>query len=310
MMALSEKRVCDALKAREEELKQSTTAMDKVTMTLMSFFAPETCPGCACAFEHAGSCAAMHCGFCKEHFCLYCKTIFKSEGSTAKKGDISTIAHTHVFNCDKKPSKETILTDSVLFPVGCGLTDGRFLDAFFKVRRLEMLEFQMQQGECTLCMSFSYLKSKCSHSDWTPQECRRLVMDKDFQDVLKSIKERQTFYRDAFPEKPRLLSFAFHKVRVSVAVCKCTLNITQVIGIDAAFDFDVSTMNPAWMNNVEDGCLTERPKRRHLPPDDIEMRQLAPICDMGFTVAQARYALDACNGNIDLAVHMLFNWNE
>jgi hypothetical protein len=36
MMALSEKRVCDALKAREEELKQSTTAMDKVTMTLMS----------------------------------------------------------------------------------------------------------------------------------------------------------------------------------------------------------------------------------------------------------------------------------
>jgi hypothetical protein len=38
------------------------------------------------------------------------------------------------------------------------------------------------------------------------------VLDPGFQDILKSLKERQTFYRGLHPEKPRLLSFAFHKV--------------------------------------------------------------------------------------------------
>jgi len=141
-------------------------------------------------------------------------------------------------------------------------------------------------------------------------------MDQDFQDVLKSIKERQTFYRGVCPEKPKLLKFAFHKVRVCIAVRKCTLMITQVIGIDAKFDFDVSTMNPPWMNDVEDGCLKERPKRRPVPNVDnanqILQQQLLQqhIVDLGFSHVEARHALDACNGNLDLAVNMLFNAME
>jgi len=313
MMAVAEKQVCDALKARDAQLGAGPAQTGKVELTLMNFFAPETCPGCACAFEHAGSCAAMYCENCKQHFCLYCKKIFKAEGSNSKKPDISTIAHNHVFECEKKPSKESILTDSVLFPVGSGPSDGRFLDAFFKIRRLEMLEFQLQQGKCTPCMScwFFYLKSIFSHSDWTSEECRRLVMDKDFQDVLKSIKERQTYYRGVCPAKPTLLKFAFHKVRVCIAAGKCTLIITQVIGIDPDFDFDVSTFNPPWMNNLEDGVLKVRPKRQVL--NDNPVRWPTPmecyLVELGFTLEVARHAIEACGGDVFLAVNMLVNNN-
>jgi len=92
MMVLAEKRVEEALKAKDSELR-AQPHKDKVSMTLMNFFAPERCPSCACAFEHAGSCAAMHCAFCKQHFFLYCKLIFKAEGSTVKKTDTSTMRH-------------------------------------------------------------------------------------------------------------------------------------------------------------------------------------------------------------------------
>jgi hypothetical protein len=147
MMVLAEKRVEEALKARDAELR-AQPHQDKVSTTLMHLFAPETCPNCECCFEHAGSCALMYCEYCKYHFCLYCKLLIKSAKPNAKKDDLSAIGHEHVFKCEKKPSVEHILTGTVLFPVGAGASDGLFMDAFFKVRRLEMLEFQMQQGEC------------------------------------------------------------------------------------------------------------------------------------------------------------------
>ena len=152
MTAVADKQVMDALKAKEAADK-TQPHVDRVSMTLTTFFAPETCPSCGCAFEHSGSCAAMYCESCKSHFCLYCRTIMRGEGTTTRKQDFSTIAHNHVMDCEKKPPIDQILTNAVLFPVGNGATDGHFMDAFFKIRRLEMLQFQMQQGECTLCMS-------------------------------------------------------------------------------------------------------------------------------------------------------------
>ncbi len=146
-MVLADKRVEEALKAKEAELRVHPQK-DKVSMTLMNFFAPETCPHCECCFEHAGSCALMFCENCKNHFCLYCKVLIKSLSKNAKKEDLSAIGHEHIFSCDKKPLLEQILTGTVLFPVGGGPSDGLFIDAFFKARRLEMLEFQMQQGQC------------------------------------------------------------------------------------------------------------------------------------------------------------------
>jgi hypothetical protein len=150
-MLLAEKRVEDALKVREAELR-AQPHHDKVSSTLMNLFAPETCPHCSISFEHAGACALMYCEFCKHHFCLYCKLIIKSTKGGSKKDDISAIGHEHVFNCEKKPDLHQILSGTVLFPVFSGPSDGLFMDAFFKTRRLEMLEFQLQQGECTLCI--------------------------------------------------------------------------------------------------------------------------------------------------------------
>ena len=147
MMVLAEKRVEEALKTRDAELR-AQPHQDKVSTTLTNFFAPEACPHCACSFEHAGSCALMWCEFCKHHFCLYCKLLIKSAKPNAKKDDLSAIGHDHVFKCEKKPYLDQILTGTVLFPVGSGPSDGLFMDAFFKVRRLEMLEFQLQQGDC------------------------------------------------------------------------------------------------------------------------------------------------------------------
>jgi hypothetical protein len=147
MMVLAEKRVEEALKTRDAQLR-AQTHHDKVSTALLEFFAPETCPHCTCSFEHAGSCALMYCEYCKHHFCLYCKLLIKSPKPNAKKDDISAIGHEHVFKCEKRPSLDQVLTGTVLFPVGAGASDGLFMDAFFKCRRLEMLEFQMQQGEC------------------------------------------------------------------------------------------------------------------------------------------------------------------
>lgn len=143
------------------------------------------------------------------------------------------------------------------------------------------------------------------------------MLDPGFQDILKSLKERQTFYRGIYPEKPRLLSFAFHKVHfLPCWLVKCTPYKTpQVIGINDTFDFDVSTFNPPWMNNIEDGCLTERPRRMQVPPiaDDIQDAiriNLPLVVELGFAPAQAQHALEACRGNLERAVAMLFQFDD
>lgn len=84
-----------------------------------------------------------------------------------------------------------------------------------------------------------------------------------------------------------------------------------MIGIDDTFDFDVSTFNPAWMNNIEDGCLAERPRRLQAPPISADIQEAIRInlplaIELGFSPDQARHALEACRGNLEQAIAMLF----
>lgn len=90
-----------------------------------------------------------------------------------------------------------ILTDSVLFPVGAEENNkGDFLDAFFKIRKLRVLKAQMKE--------------------WSAADCKRLVMHEHFQELLISIQQRQTKFREEVPEKQQLLKFPFFKASASV----------------------------------------------------------------------------------------------
>lgn len=71
------------------------------------------------------------------------------QGPISKAGDLNTIAHNHVFDCEKKPMLDEILTESVLFPCGSEEDNGEFMDALFKIRRLRVLKHQMQ-GKCIM----------------------------------------------------------------------------------------------------------------------------------------------------------------
>lgn len=69
------------------------------------------------------------------------------------------------------------------------------------------------------------------------------------------------------------------------------------------------------MNNIEDGCLTERPRRMQVPPiaDDIQDAiriNLPLVVELGFAPAQAQHALEACRGNLERAVAMLFQFDD
>ncbi len=89
-----------------------------------------------------------------------------------------------------------ILTNSVLFPAGTEENDGDFLDAFFKIRKLRVLKAQMKE--------------------WSAADCKRLVMHEHFQELLISIQQRQTKFREQVPEKQQLLKFPFFKASASV----------------------------------------------------------------------------------------------
>ena len=71
-------------------------------------------------------------------------------------------------------------------------------------------------------------------------------------------------------------------------------------------------MNPPWMSEIEDGNLVERPRRYQAPQveDGIQgaiRYNLPMLVNLGFSHAQALHALEACRGNLDLAVALLFD---
>jgi hypothetical protein len=204
LKSVAEQEVLAALKvAQQESQKNSAADQDKVSLTLADLLSPEKCPSCNAPFFHSGGCTTMTCvqPQCKTLFCLWCRCIFKDNGA----------GHQHAWECQKRPETDAILTSSRVFPVGHDAVAAEgFIDALFKVRKLEMLQLQLQQGE------FPLLKVKVTQLTislgWSSEEARRLVTHASFQDFLSSIKAQQTKFRLAHPEKPKLLRFAFHKV--------------------------------------------------------------------------------------------------
>ncbi len=89
----------------------------------------------------------MYCLGCKAHFCLYCKTVIVDDGRFKNDG---RAAHDHVFDCQKAPSKDMILSSTVLYPVGNKINAdySDFMDALTKLQKLENLALQIQKGSC------------------------------------------------------------------------------------------------------------------------------------------------------------------
>lgn len=144
MKSVAEQEVVLALKVAEQESKKNAEAVqDKVSVTLADLLSSEKCPSCGAPFFHSSGCTTMAClqPQCKAIFCLWCRCTFKDNGA----------GHLHAWDCQKQPSMDQILTASRVFPVGHGEIEAEgFIDALFKVRKLEMLQFQLQQGECPL----------------------------------------------------------------------------------------------------------------------------------------------------------------
>jgi hypothetical protein len=145
--AVAEPDVLAAVRAAVQEAKASMASLDQVSTTLAAIFQPERCCNCESAFEHHGGCTSMPCPNCKTIFCLWCRTEFKTSGE----------GHSHAWDCKKAPSNDEMLTSSRVFPAGHDADQaGEFLHAFFKVRKLEMLQFQLQQGACSVLHAQSH----------------------------------------------------------------------------------------------------------------------------------------------------------
>jgi len=132
------------------------------------------CFECNCAFtidlmrlQHAGGCAAMFCQSCKVHYCLWCRAIVKALG---KERSADSNTHDHVFGCGKKPDKSTIITESVLVPFNKG--DEDFVDCYFMTLKLRYL-------------------AQTVAANWTEADCKRLVLNSEFQAFLQHLRERQ-----------------------------------------------------------------------------------------------------------------------
>jgi hypothetical protein len=87
----------------------------------------------------------MFCQSCKTHYCLYCRTVIVDDGKFKSDG---RAAHDHVFDCQKAPPFDLILSSTVLYPVGSDPSKDHsdFLDAFLKVQKLQNLAVQIQKG--------------------------------------------------------------------------------------------------------------------------------------------------------------------
>ena len=263
----------------------------------------------------------MHCSGCKVHFCLWCKSIIKAD---SKHKDDSAATHNHVFHCEKAPLNEEILTESKLFPVGHDAGDsGEFLDALLKVRKLEMLMFQMQQGEHHVC---AYIFRKCTPQLTTSRLviCTMQTADADTRISRIACKFTRTA-KEVQRTAPRQTEIA--KVLLSQGertwCVECTLSKElQVIGLDCQFDFDVSVHNPPWMNDLENTNLGSGHHRRARTPVQPVLEAANPLAvlhrnmqileDMGLC---HRYGTVFCNfmlrrmeNNLDNAIAGIMEW--
>ena len=93
----------------------------------------------------------MYCLTCRTHFCLYCKSIIVDDGTFKDDG---RAAHDHVFDCQRAPSLDMILSSTVLYPVGSKVNEdySDFMDALNKLQKLQNLALQIQKGSC-MCRS-------------------------------------------------------------------------------------------------------------------------------------------------------------
>jgi hypothetical protein len=145
--AAAEPELLAAVQAAVQETKANMASSDKVISTLAAIFQPESCPKCENAFEHHGGCTSIPCPNCKTIFCMWCRTAFRTTGE----------GHSHAWDCQKAPLKEQMITDSPVFPAGHDENvANEFIHAFFKVRKLEMLQCQLQQGACSVLHAQSH----------------------------------------------------------------------------------------------------------------------------------------------------------
>jgi hypothetical protein len=112
---------------------------------------------------------------------------------------------------------------------------------------------------------------------WSSEQIKALVLHQGFQELLADLRDTQTKYRKEFVDKPKVLMFPFHKVRLW-CFYECTLlKALQMIGVDATFDFDVSLPNPPWMDANEDGILTVPTKRNLRHDEDAAAAAVAKV---------------------------------
>ncbi len=143
LKAVAEPEVMAAVRAAVDECKaqMKMDVSDQVSAALAVLFQPERCGSCDAAFAYHGGCTSMPCMNCKKVFCLWCRAVFQTTGE----------GHSHAWNCDKAPSTDAMLTESKVFPAGHDLAESvEFIEAVLKVRKLEMLQFQLQQGACSV----------------------------------------------------------------------------------------------------------------------------------------------------------------
>jgi hypothetical protein len=301
--AVAEKKVKDALVVAD----QGKPNMDDVVqMALYVLFKPDSCPNpnCKVPYEHSGDCAAMTCDKCHAKFCLYCRKIITAVGAQGREraDELSGLAHSHVLDCPKRPLKNSILSATCLYPSGSGESNGSFVQAFFMTRKLDALKEQIRH--------------------WTVADVKRLVLNKDFQELLADLQKKKMLFRGLFPEKPQLLRFAFHRM----------------IRIQPKFDFELAMQNAWWFTDHDDPCPVTGGYVSGAKPGTLERRiaeelagapavaarpavadaahpavaarparfpyqqQLATLVSMGFDTVLAEQALEASAGNVDLAI--------
>jgi hypothetical protein len=49
---------------------------------------------------------------------------------------------------------------------------------------------------------------------WSSEQIKALVLHPGFQELLVDLRNTQTKYREEFEDKPKVLMFPFHKVRL------------------------------------------------------------------------------------------------